>query len=255
VSGRPRILAVANRKGGTAKTTTAVNVAAEWAAAGRRVLLVDLDPQGHATLGAGAHPAPDHPGLRALLGAQPPALDPLLVPAAEPGVWVLPPGDPLAGPPAGTDPGAAASWLRREAARLGFERVVIDTPPDAGAALKLGLLAADHVVVPFVPHPLAAEGVRQMARLFYRIATRANAGLRLAGLVPVMLDRRLREHRRVVAELAGRFGAARLLRGVRASIRVAESLGRGLAVRRHAPRSGGALDYALLAGEIELAMG
>lgn len=247
-----RFLAVANRKGGTAKTTTAVNVAAEWAAAGRRVLLVDLDPQGHATLGAGARPPRGHPGPAAPLAEGRP-LEPLLVPGAEPGVWVLPAGDPLA-EPACADPAAAAARLRAEAAALGFERIVLDTPPDMGPGLKLGLLAADYVVVPFVPHPLAAVGVGQMARLFYRFATRANDRLRLAGLAPVMLDRRLREHRRVIAGLAARFGAARLLRGVRASIRVAESLGRGLPVRRHAPRSAGALDHALLADELEMAM-
>lgn len=132
-----------------------------------------------------------------------------------------------------------------------FDRVVLDTPPTSDLLLISALAAADGVLIPFVPHHLAAVGVNQLARLFYRVATRYNPSLQLIALLPVMVNRNFTLQRKVLDELAIQFGKGRLLRGIRTNIRLAEAFAAGEPICRFAPRSPGAMDYQLLADELE----
>ena len=243
-----RILAVTNRKGGTGKTTTAVNLAAEFAGAGEAVLLVDLDTQGHAGIGVGVPPAPNRAGVHDLFVDPGASLAETIIPTAVDNLWLAPAKTDFDGAVISRNDQLLAWQLRTHGQR--FAWVVIDTPPTLDLALANGICAAQAVMVPFVPHHLAVPAVEQLATLLYRTASRNNPGLRLLGLLPVMLDRHLRLHRRVLATLALRFGSHRILRGIRSNITLAEAFEAGRPVRLFAPRSRGALDYHMLAEEV-----
>lgn len=244
----PFVVAVANRKGGTGKSTTAVNLAALWAQQGRRTLLVDLDSQGHGGLGLGVRPARGQAGSQQCLAGEVARLEEALVATSQSGLDVLPADTRMPREP-DVDSGRLAALLRGQGER--WDRVIVDTPPSAGALLDNALAAAHGVVVPLQPHALAAEGVRQLVQLFFRTASTVNPGLQHLAIVPVMRDARVRLHRRVVDDLARQFGGFRVLRGIRADIRLAEAFEAGSAIIHYAPRSRGAMDYQLLSEELE----
>jgi len=244
------VIALANRKGGTGKTTTAVNLSAEWGRQGYRTLLIDLDTQGHSAIGVGCresrhqkssvHQLFQAPDLSLLEVVQPTALE---------NVWLA---------PADTDFKQRDFDIKRLRKAIEttksteqFQRIVIDTPPTLDDLLISGLVAADGVIVPFVPHHLAEVGARQLAKLFYQISVNRNTELKLLGLLPIMYDRHMKLHQRVVAGLEKQFGRDRMLRGIRSNIKLAESFEAGLPIRKYAPRSAGSMDYHLLVRELE----
>ncbi|XGA79789.1 ParA family protein [Halomonas sp. CH40] len=246
------ILTLANRKGGTGKTTTTVNLAALWGSQGYRVLVIDLDSQGHAAIGLGVSDTPAANATTHYLLTHPTTpLAPLWRPTGCEGVSLIPADTRFSG--------HGQQWplsgLRRalEAAdiRAHFDAVIIDTPPTQDGLLISAMSAADGVLVPFLPHHLGEVGVQQLARLFYRVATQHNPSLSMLGLLPVMVDRRLQVHRQTVERLSRQFGEARMLAGIRNNIKLAEAFAYGLPIHRHAPNSAGARDYRALAASLK----
>lgn len=241
-----RTLVVTNRKGGSGKTATAVNLAAEWAAQGERVLLIDLDTQGHCALGLGVSVPRGAATVHGFLSGKN-TLQQAICNTAWHGLDFIG-ADPLC------EHGAIAQQecrlqqgLQAEGVLNAYDRIVLDTPPSLDGLLLNGLCAADRVLVPFVPHFLSGEGVRQLARVLLRVSTRGwNDRLRMLGFVPVMQDVRIGQHREVRDGLSHQFGANRLLPGIRTDIRVAEAFSHGKPVRIYAPKSRAAADYAEL---------
>jgi chromosome partitioning protein len=238
-----RTLVISNRKGGSGKTSSAVNVAAELAARGHRVLLVDLDSQGHCALGLGIRLQRDSATLHGFMAGRH-----ALAAAIQPSAWPdldLVPGDPLFDHGSGRQGELLLRQaLQDEGLLQRYDHIVLDTPPSLDALLLNALSAADRVLVPFVPHFLAGEGVRQLARVLFRVASRGgNEGLRVLGFLPVMLDARIGLHRSVSQGLAQQFGQARQLPGIRNDIRVAAAFAAGVPLRVHAPASRAAADY------------
>lgn len=247
---KPLIIAVANRKGGTGKTTTAVNLAAFWAESGISTLLVDMDSQGHAGIGVGVQPTRGRDGLHRIFQVRDYKLSQAVNSTFLPNLWLLPACPEYDGGGLGGDYGALTRGI---AAGLGqdFDRIVLDTPPTLGHVLMNALAAAHGILVPFIPHHLAEVGVRQLAGLFYRMASRHNRGLRLLGLLPVMLDERMNLHRQVLGRLGKEFGAHKMLTGIRGNIRLAEAFAHGQPVGVYAPGSPGERDYRRLQLEFE----
>jgi chromosome partitioning protein len=251
---QPFVLTVANRKGGSGKTTTVVNLAAEWAARGRRVLVIDLDTQGHAGFGLGVEPAKSTRTAHEIF--RDPRFDVLDagLATAWSNLWCVP-ADPLydgLGPL--RDSLLVARQLRRP--EMGaYDIIVLDTPPSLDPVLANAMAAADGILIPLLPHALSAEGVRQLSRLFYRTATTANSELTLIGLLPVMASERIGHHRAVIADMSGQFGADRVLRPIRCDIQLAAAFAAHQPIRHFAPRSRGALDYYLLADELAVSVG
>ena len=239
-----RTLVISNRKGGSGKSSTAVNVAAELAAMGQRVLLIDLDTQGHCALGLGVVLQRETPTVHSFLAGRNP-LRQALQTTAWPNLHLIG-ADPLCDHgTVGEGDTRLRSALEAEGLLEDYDTIVLDTPPSLDGLLINALCAADRVLVPFVPHFLSGEGVRQLARVVFRVASRGmNDRLRVLGFVPVMADTRIGQHREVTASLSHQFGAARLLPGIRNDIRLAEAFGAGKPVHVYAPKSRAAADYA-----------
>jgi len=246
-----RILVVSNRKGGTGKTTVAVNLAAELAALGRRVLLIDLDSQGHCALGVGFKPAVGTPNVHRLFADPAARLLDAIVPTATGNLW-LAPADPSFDHGSGVrDDRRLRQAIADEGLADRFDIIVIDTPPSLDTLLINALIAADRLLVPYVPHHLSYEGVRQLMRALFRIMTRENRGLKILGFLPTMAAGHVRQHRAITGQVAVEFGASRVLPAIRADIRLAEAFAAGQPIRAYAPRSRGAEDFALLATALD----
>jgi len=237
---------VSNRKGGAGKTTVAVNVAAELAALGMRVLLVDLDSQSHCAVGLGVKLGKTTATVHDIFRREGARLSPAVQPSAFERLS-LAPADPLFEHGAGLpDEDLLRRALAEDEIVANFDVVVLDTPPSLDKLLLNALNAAHWVVVPFVPHPLSNEGVRQLMRVLFKIISGSNQQLKLAGFLPMMGSSHTRVHRSVTSEVSRQFGASRLLPQIRSDIRLAESFAAGQPIRAYAPKSHGAEDFAQL---------
>jgi chromosome partitioning protein len=149
----------------------------------------------------------------------------------------LAPADPLFDHGEGLrDEGLLKRALAEEEIVTNFDVVILDTPPSLDILLLNALTAAHWVVVPFVPHPLSSEGVRQLMRVLFKILSGTNQQFKLAGFLPMMSNDHIRIHRTVTGNVANQFGASRLLPIIRSDIRLAESFAAGKPIRHYAPK-------------------
>lgn len=250
MSARADVLVVTNRKGGTGKTTSSVNLAAEFAAQGRQVLLIDLDTQGHCAVGLDVAPAKDAPTVHSLFLSADFRLADAIYPTAWPNLNLVPANTQFVHGSGGGDPMRLDRALYNEGLTERYDLILIDSPPSLDDLLINALCAAKRVLVPFVPHHLSGEGIRSLARVLFRVASGPNPDLKLLAFLPVMLDRRIGQHRNVTEGVAHQFGQGRLLSGIRTDIKLAESFGHRRPVRAYKPGCRGAADYAMAAQEI-----
>jgi len=242
----PHVIAITNRKGGTGKTTVSVNAAAELAARGLRVLLVDLDSQGHCAVGLGiqvgrggatVHDIFRHVDARLSAAIQPTAFDKLF----------LAPADPLFEHGSGLrEENLLVRALADEKIASAFDVVILDTPPSMDILLINALTAATLVVVPYVPHPLSLEGVRQLMRVLFKMMSGPNQQLKIAGFLPMMVANHIRVQRAINGEVVHQFGSSRVLPGIRNDTRLVEAFALGKPIRYSAPKSRAAEDFAHL---------
>lgn len=241
-----RVIAVCNRKGGAGKTTASVNLAAELAALGWRVLLVDLDSQGHCAVGLGVKVKSGEPTSHTLFSDPQASLLSAIRPTAFDNLALVP-ADQLFEHGSGLrDELRLARALSEAEIAQRFDVVIVDTPPTLDMLLLNALSAATWVLVPFVPHPLSYEGVRQLMRVLFKVMSNQNPGLKVLGFLPMTAAEHIRQHRSVTGEVGRQFGTARVLNGIRNDIKLAEAFGMGKPVRYYAPSSRGAQDFAEL---------
>lgn len=246
-----QIIAVCNRKGGAGKTTTSVNLAAELAALGWRVLLVDLDSQGHCAAGLGVRP--DNLALTAHTifmdaNAQ---LSHAVLETAIANLALAPANQMFEHGSGLRDALCLKRALAEPAIMARFDIVIIDTPPSLDFLLINALAAAKWVLVPYIPHPLSFEGVRQLMRILFKVMSAHNPDLKLLGFLPMTAAENIRQHRSITDEVSRQFGAQRVLAGIRNDIRLAEAFGVGKPIRHYAPKSRGAQDFFQLATKLD----
>ena len=247
------VIAVANQKGGVGKTTTSVNLAASLAAAGHRVLLVDADPQGNATMGSGVDKrGVPHSMYDVLMEHRPLAATVVVAPAAA-GYDIVPSNGELTAAEVGLI-GEAGCELRLRSAlapvRGGYRYVIVDCPPALNMLTVNGLCAADSVLVPMQCEYFALEGLAALLDTVERVKERLNPGLRIAGLLRTMFDRRNRLANQVSAQLVKYFGERVYMTVVPRNVRLAEAPSHGLPALAYDRTSKGARAYVALASEI-----
>ncbi|MDH4229750.1 MAG: AAA family ATPase [Nitrospirota bacterium] len=243
-------IAVANQKGGCGKTTTAINLAACLGNRGKRVLLIDMDPQGHASLGLG-QACEEREGLYEVFLREA-TLEQVIVPGVAKGVDLVP----------GTISLAAvehlladtperewrlASHLASVADRYDFS--VIDCPPSLGLLAFNALRAADRVLVPVDLSVFSLDGVSRLNETIDLLAEKYNAEMSIT-VVPTMVDYRPRFSRDILRELRGMFPELMSQALIHTTVRLKEAAYRGVPVIQHDPDCVGALDYDRLAREV-----
>ncbi|WP_314933612.1 ParA family protein [Neisseria elongata] len=247
------IIAIANQKGGVGKTTTAVNLAASLAADGRRVLVVDLDPQGNATTGSGVDKTAIRHGVyHVLLGEA--DVKTAVDTGGSGGYHVLAANRALAGAEVELVQEIAREMrLKNALAEVAddYDFILIDCPPTLTLLTLNGLVAADGVIVPMVCEYYALEGISDLVATVRKIRQAINPKLDLIGIVRTMFDSRSRLAAEVGEQLQQHFGSKLFATTIPRNVRLAEAPSHGMPALVYDAKAKGTQAYRELAAELQ----
>jgi chromosome partitioning protein len=257
-----RVVAIANQKGGVAKTTSTHALGVAMAEVGKRVLLVDLDPQASLTWATGVDPDALELSIHDVLLKRAKADDAIIeLPAPAPAegaphpgvLHLLPSTIDLAGAELHLLTKTGREYVLRKAlAKVAdrYDRVLIDCPPSLGILTINGLTAADEVLIPLQCESLSQRGVGQLLETIDDVRDYTNEGLEVRGAIATLFDGRTKLAHEVVAHVRHTYGVKVLEPFVPKSVKVAEAPARGRSVLTHAPRSRSAVAYRELAHQL-----
>ena len=257
-----RVIALMNQKGGVGKTTTTVNLGAALAEIGKRVCLIDLDPQAHLTINYGVEPSADVCSLYNMLVEGASFLEAVF--KIDENIALVPSSIDLAAAEVELVSVLGRETLlkkRLESAQHDFDFILLDCPPSLGLLTLNALAVADEVIIPMQPHFLALQGVAKLLETVQLVNKRINPKLKVSGIALTMYDSQTKLSNEVVAELnsfilqaLGKplpWAGARIFKSkIRRNIKLAESPSFGKHIIAYEPTSNGAADYRALAREI-----
>ncbi len=248
-----RTIAITNQKGGCGKTTTAVNLGAALAQHGYRTLVVDLDPQGHATLGLGGVPENIEKTIYDVLVDPTLRLPQILLSTQIESLMVAPCNVLLSGAESKLSSMADREYVLRNrlaAVEPYFDFCIIDCSPSLSLLTLNALIASDEVIVPVQTHYYAIEGLKQVLETLDIVRERFTPGLKIGGILLTLAERRTRLSADVQRQMREYFGNLVFETVIHRSVRLAEAPSAGQSVMTYDPRSNGAVEYNQLAEEI-----
>lgn len=246
------VIAIANQKGGVGKTTTAINLSAALAISGRKVLLIDLDPQANSSLTFVDHAAINQSIYELMTDTQADGLQ-AIMPTSVPGLSVLP---------------STISLAKLESKLLGefdapfrlkdrldkitkaFDYVIIDTPPTLGLITVNALVASDYLIVPIQPSYFALEGTDDLLETVEKVRARPNPNLQVLGVLITLLDKRTTLAKDIQDQIRTVFGDKVFRTVISKSVRLEESPAYKECIFTFAPSSTGASEYSSLCEEV-----
>jgi chromosome partitioning protein len=252
---RPRILVVANQKGGVGKTTTAINLGTALAAVGQPTLIIDLDPQGNASTGLGISRAERKiTSYEVLMGAAP--ISEAVHPTRIPGLSIVPSTVDLSGAELELVGAPRRNFRLREAlntfsaAGSGFAYMLIDCPPSLGILTINAMVAADAAVVPLQCEFFALEGLSQLLKTLELVRGGLNPKLEIQGIILTMFDKRNNLSDQVAADVRAHLGDKVYQTVIPRNVRISEAPSHGLPALVYDLRCPGSQAYIKLAGEM-----
>jgi chromosome partitioning protein len=247
-----KVVAVANQKGGVGKTTTTVNLGACLAEMGKRVLLMDLDPQGHVSSGLGVEKSTINSCIYDVVINNVPLRD-IIIPTAFKNLWLAPSTIDLAGAELELVPAISRETRLREALagyRGQYDFLFIDCPPSLGLLTVNALTAADTLLVPIQCEYYALEGLSQLMNTIHLVRTHLNPDLQLEGVLLTMYDSRTNLSSQVEDEVKKYFRDKVYRTIIPRNVRLSEAPSHGLPIIAYDPKSKGAEVYSELAKEV-----
>jgi chromosome partitioning protein len=252
MSDRPRIIAIANQKGGVGKTTTAINLGAALAKSGRRVLLIDLDPQGNASTGLGI--GPERRSLTTydlLLGDT--TVELATLPTTVTHLSIIPATTDLSSADIDLATNDRRSFRLRDTLRaqpLPYDYTLIDCPPSLNILTVNAMVAADSLIVPLQSEFFALEGLSQLMLTLREVRQTANPDLRIEGVALTMYDRRNNLSQQVESDARENLGDLVFRTVIPRNVRLSEAPSFALSVLDYDSTSTGSEAYRALAAEL-----
>jgi chromosome partitioning protein len=249
---RARVVAIANQKGGVGKTTTAINLSAELAHLGKRVLLVDIDPQGNATTGLGLEKSSIESCMYDVI-IKSAELDNVIRDTRIEGLRIAPSTLNLAGAEIELVTAMSRELRLRNALARSLEQydhIFIDCPPSLGLLTLNAMSAADCLIVPIQAEYFALEGLGQLTQVIDLVRNHLNPQIRILGVLITMFDGRTNLAAQVVEEVERYFPGLTFAARIPRSIRLSEAPSHGAPITLFDPKGKGAAAYAALAEEV-----
>lgn len=246
------VIAIANQKGGVGKTTTAINLSAALAISGKKVLLIDLDPQANSSLTFVDHAAISQSIYELLISPQADGLA-AIMPTSVPGLSILPSTISLAKLESkllGEFDAPFRLKDRLDKIIKGFDYVIIDTPPTLGLITVNALVASDYLIVPIQPSYFALEGTDDLLETVEKVRARPNPNLQVLGVLITLLDKRTTLAKDIQDQIRSVFGDKVFRTVISKSVRLEESPAYKECIFSFAPTSSGATEYSSLCEEV-----